>query len=832
MNSNALRIAKDRENATKRSSHLSQRSKVTLESAHALVHPLAGHIVETADLQYALNVLEQITNLSETAGKKLSKYISNDILPFVSDVSESARQISKIENTEIKNILESKMEDVKIASRIINNRAQLSKRFNIQNMVQESSAYPDKTDSIINLCEMIDTYDMKPHIKLNIALENITYEYYKNNVPANNIPDTVLEYFLTRDNSISDKVYKNYKMVLENNMIYEADDYSDLYNSVMTNDGNEYKMHVRALLSDVIQNDNRLEGIDNCSTEADIIATLEELKDFIRTNYPTPKERACIYQAIQLFPLAFGVSKEFVDTEVSKRFDLVDMSECLEKGDKEVAKENAITFGEEIQSYSTNELFHVLDSYNEGSEDIKDVLIDFKADQNKSLGKFKSILYKIHARKPEDIIDGMPNVFNIVRTVFILSTACITPIGPVIAAALGLVDFLINRKINDTQCDALLEKLRNERSNVHEKIKKTKSEKTKNDLIEYDKKLSESIEKLKNYADSLSTDEHDDDRDYESPDGNDDDLGDDFDFDMDFGSFESGVLSTARVLKVAEDAINFIQKSTSDDFNKDLHTTMNILAENNLLPRFMEIAKYANICEGSIMESIDEIYNNHRNDPMITTAITGTKYVLANETYNFNASKQILAEDIANHLVEDIMESVVITEKVNLNTLKLALQDAKGKLKNLSSKEKAMWQTADAYANNMSKGIEKAMTSDRREAIIKGSIIPSFSKCCKTAIALAGVGLIFGPMGAIITAIGGLACSAALTAREKKLLYDEIETELKVVEKQIDIAQNDGDMNQYRFLLNYQKKLTREHQRIKYGLKVSGRDIPSATRPD
>ena len=56
---------------------------------------------------------------------------------------------------------------------------------------------------------------------------------------------------------------------------------------------------------------------------------------------------------------------------------------------------------------------------------------------------------------------------------------------------------------------------------------------------------------------------------------------------------------------------------------------------------------------------------------------------------------------------------------------------------------------------------------------------------------------------------------------------DEIDTELKVVEKQIEIAQNDGDMNQYRFLLNYQKKLTREYQRIRYGLKVSGRYIPS-----
>ena len=79
--------------------------------------------------------------------------------------------------------------------------------------------------------------------------------------------------------------------------------------------------------------------------------------------------------------------------------------------------------------------------------------------------------------------------------------------------------------------------------------------------------------------------------------------------------------------------------------------------------------------------------------------------------------------------------------------------------------------------------------------------------------------------------MGALGVSGALNAREKKLLMDEIDTELKVVEKQIEIAQNDGDMNQYRFLLNYQKKLTREYQRIRYGLKVSGRDIPSATIP-
>lgn len=36
-------------------------------------------------------------------------------------------------------------------------------------------------------------------------------------------------------------------------------------------------------------------------------------------------------------------------------------------------------------------------------------------------------------------------------------------------------------------------------------------------------------------------------------------------------------------------------------------------------------------------------------------------------------------------------------------------------------------------------------------------------------------------------------------------------------------------MKKYRFLLQYQKKLARERQRIKYGLKVHGRDIPGVT---
>ena len=170
---------------------------------------------------------------------------------------------------------------------------------------------------------------------------------------------------------------------------------------------------------------------------------------------------------------------------------------------------------------------------------------------------------------------------------------------------------------------------------------------------------------------------------------------------------------------------------------------------------------------------------------------------------------------------------VSITEgrKFDPNTLKLALKNFQAKVKELNAKQKQMWVTIDNNANRMVDGITRALTNDRREAIIKGSIIPSFSKCIKSAIFIGGASLV-NPVVGIITAFAMFATSSALNAKEKALLYDEIDVELQVVEKQINIAENDGDMNQYRFLLTYQRKLQREKQRIKYGIKAPIRNIP------
>lgn len=116
------------------------------------------------------------------------------------------------------------------------------------------------------------------------------------------------------------------------------------------------------------------------------------------------------------------------------------------------------------------------------------------------------------------------------------------------------------------------------------------------------------------------------------------------------------------------------------------------------------------------------------------------------------------------------------------------------------------------------RNVENALTNDRREAIIKGSLIPSFSKCIKTAIAGAAISAIASPACAVIALMGALASSRYLNNRERMLLLDEIEVELKVVDKELQMAESEGDMAKYRKLLTYQKKLKKEDFKLRYNV--------------
>lgn len=144
-------------------------------------------------------------------------------------------------------------------------------------------------------------------------------------------------------------------------------------------------------------------------------------------------------------------------------------------------------------------------------------------------------------------------------------------------------------------------------------------------------------------------------------------------------------------------------------------------------------------------------------------------------------------------------------------------------MKDLGSKAKTAIMNMDASAERFKTAIKKFFVSDRREAIIKGSIIPSFHKCIVMALAFAG-GMIINPPLAIIGAFAGIAVSKNLTKKERALMYDDIMVELQIVEKEIQMADSKDQTNKLRELLRIKKELERTATRIKYNARI-GKDI-------
>lgn len=164
----------------------------------------------------------------------------------------------------------------------------------------------------------------------------------------------------------------------------------------------------------------------------------------------------------------------------------------------------------------------------------------------------------------------------------------------------------------------------------------------------------------------------------------------------------------------------------------------------------------------------------------------------------------------------DESTDLTIVNEMNLvNTLKLAQQKFKKAILKMSDKEKKLSNQMDSAYDRFVYTIEKNMSNKNREAVIKGSVIPSFSALMKLALT-AGIASFISPLLSAITVLGGLAASKKATANERKYILDEIEIQLKVVEKKLQLAESNNDMKSYEQLLKIQRQLESEKNRIIY----------------
>lgn len=715
--------------------------------------------------------------------------------------------------------------------RVLRNETKLAKRFDFNKTIQQNILRGHK-HTVYELCSLIDTYDISSKAKMNIAFENVLYALYKsgyaNTEDLKEATEYITEYFLTRDAVITDKQYKGYIDVLEHNQFIDKDNPNLAYIfEAIKIEGNSFADKAKKLViqCETKQCSAHISQILKIKNEKQASAYIDKSIEMILNEEVTINDSLLLLKSIYCLSLIGNISKAFVDYKLEMSKQKVKIRQKLSTVQnqqiiRDVLSEGSILQFAEFVSESVYFENYILDNgYKEetdivkimesqdNSNQIKDIINSFKASNEKSTSKFKNMISRIMTKSPDNIINETPNLFGAVKIMLYIGVAASSTLGPVFAAVLALVNKLISTHLDLKQAEKLLKHLRSEKEKAEKKLDKL-SGKEKDAHKEYIDCLDQCIKKVSNFISNI------DDENEELNAGSDDD---DFGFDdLDFG-FESTVLESGKLYNnsVTKEILDLLSQS-----NIEILTCIAPLFDNCTETIANEFYNFVDSEMKKSKSEIDrKVYSNileHRGLEKITQE---ESFVV--EVEAVHSLKEILTEAKKVEQKKD---------KFNLNTLKMAVINFKKKFRDLKGKEQELWKNIDIATVYITKGIQQALTSDRREAIIKGSIIPSFSKCIKSAIAVGAVGAFTGPVGAVITAVGMLGASKILNERERKLLYDEIDTELQVVEKQIQLAENEGDMNQYRFLLNYQKKLTREKHRIKYGVHMSGRTIPEVRR--
>lgn len=461
-------------------------------------------------------------------------------------------------------------------------------------------------------------------------------------------------------------------------------------------------------------------------------------------------------------------------------------------------------------------------------EEVKEMIQDFrkqcaKADKNEEnnmlISYFKSLITKLFSRSPECIINELPSIFTLVRVTFIIGVTSISaPLGLITLITNFVVKMVINRK----QCEKIIKAYEKEIESAESKISSSKDKYTKERLEKYKNKLSDDLKKIKKYRDTLYTDEENFERDDYSFD-------DDFDFNFDDFSFDESQMTRMSSIIIISELMQSINEHVVDTdidgiISKNIYkfstnTIDNVTDFSVTVPVILEKQKLCTTLENYR----NELRKSDNLNDMIRIEYLNNDIQKLQESNTIYNSSNDMKTVISTLLWLDEMtkyNSIGYVNEMNFtNTLKLALNRLKNSATKLSDKEKQISKTIDASVNNLSNAIEKAMLNDSRDAIIKGRILPSASKCIKIALAT-GAAWAVQPAIAVIGVLGAFACHKNLSAKERQLALDDIEIELKMADRYLKRAEDANDMNAIRQCEIIKRNLERQQQRIKYKMHV------------
>lgn len=581
-----------------------------------------------------------------------------------------------------------------------------------------------------------------------------------------------------------------------------------------------------------------------------------------KRKYPMPDE-SHVRSAIQMFNHVDSADEAELARNIKKKIKQYGMSVDVGKENRfskyyKAANENSVLTAQ-VREFATNNSGYPINEITEKEDsDFKKILNDYKVSNDADKpNKLMALVRKLYSLSPENIIDGTPSLLKYVRGILVIGGFAINPVIGVIAF---IADQVTKAHMNKEEAYQMREAFKNEIRSTQKKIDNTKSAATRENLEKYNESLLAAYKKIDEYYESTLTDKELDAK-YDAAD--DDDIntmgggefgdaeldafekmfGDDFDMDDDFGDLDDmdGFEESGKFVVLIGHLIDAYNEGGCEEKSFDQHKCKKMIRMNpSIVGDLAKVSdKYPTIIsKHDLANAIDDV----RSDIQIgAVRINMIERYELNNTYDeimrsrdtiiettdiFQEAKRFAAGIEISKALNEIYSTCTyyspLTEASFTNSLKLASEKLKKGIQKAADADKTISKNIDSSMSAFTRAAERAMTNDRRDAIIKGSVIPSASKVIKGAIMAGAAWLVLGPAVAVIGVLGYLGVSKKLNDKQRKALIDEIEIELKMCQKYIDLAESKNDLKSLKKLYTIQRELEKQRGRIKYRIAQKG----------
>ena len=796
-------------------------------------HKVENFTRDCINYKDAINLLETLYNnnrfdLLESTTQK----VIHDVIPTI-ESAELPICISYINSANIGDINRDRLiETVKMyrsVDRIIKNHKNLSRRFEMDSMKGKS----DK-DKCYRICEMVCTYSLSKFVKFNIALEETKYLSYINRY---NISDTALvehvsNYFLMLDDNTMDDI-EHYRTAIESSKVIAEG--ADINVSYLTRNNNrKYASYINTLNEwkmDPEKNINTLVELarDNFSSFSALSTILEYVEDFKRINEIDFDTMTIFteFNSAMSGEAAHNIMSIIEEHNVPDVDNL--MSNIKAIWEAEINDEVYADDTTKPETFTSDEI----DKFK-----LHDLITDAQA-----VGEFLDQLEKTSMKEPSLKIEKTitANMNDLNESTVVDYTDCngyittmlrrysyggnVEAVNKMLESSMSCLSNILYPR-NSTVYYTLSEDSFDIVVRSKYKLILSEAQEIHKGFTDFDKKFICDINQRSNFLDEMS---------------------------------ESNI---AWVMNVLEEP-SYAASVTVQEAALVFEMISPYIAEGTI-DEFLELCRHeANPKYDYIKDALSNITEGGEINP----------YVNHNDVFNLALETMMLTEGVASNIKSAVADVTNMAKKVNpknkqknddqsnkvdnnaenskddksksddidssnegnetkraissINDAKLAWQGIKSKMKGASAKEQEMSRDLDLEFNHLLRTLKATYGTDHREEIITGEVNHSISKIIKIAIGLAGIGV--AAHTAVIPVLGAIALFARskyTTLKEKKLILDEIDIELQVIEREIQRAEQSGSTKKYRQLLTIQKNMQRKRQEIYYSLAKKGQRIP------